>query len=275
MPLIENSVGELPYKMMDFDQHSYEAPDCLHPVHAEGQAGHGGAADQVSGYEPQGAAGQRPDRHRARERPRPGLRPRLAGRDAQAAGVGRRHRRRPVLRADPAGVPRPRQARLVAAGRAADREVDHVSRRLGPARRGVPRRDRPALRQHRVVQPVDRRGLGLRLPRTGSTRRRCCRCATWTARARSWTGCSTRAPASSCCRPARRTAARRATPTSTRSGPASTRPRPSSATTSPSSTTRPTSPRTGAGDSCRRSSSRPGSGRTPTASGRSPTRCRP
>lgn len=29
MALIENSVGELPYRLTDFDQHSYEAEDCF------------------------------------------------------------------------------------------------------------------------------------------------------------------------------------------------------------------------------------------------------
>src|SRR4051812_50054172 len=29
MPLIENSVGELPYPLLDFDQHSVEAEDCF------------------------------------------------------------------------------------------------------------------------------------------------------------------------------------------------------------------------------------------------------
>src|SRR3954453_17496824 len=29
MGLIENTVGELPYKLVDFDQHSYEADDCF------------------------------------------------------------------------------------------------------------------------------------------------------------------------------------------------------------------------------------------------------
>ena len=29
MALIENTVGELPYKLVDFDQHSYEADDCF------------------------------------------------------------------------------------------------------------------------------------------------------------------------------------------------------------------------------------------------------
>src|SRR3954451_12410113 len=29
MPLIENSVGELPYKLLDFDQHSVESDDCF------------------------------------------------------------------------------------------------------------------------------------------------------------------------------------------------------------------------------------------------------
>ena len=29
MALIENSVGELPYKLVDFDQHSYETDDCF------------------------------------------------------------------------------------------------------------------------------------------------------------------------------------------------------------------------------------------------------
>ncbi|MEU7811654.1 amidohydrolase family protein [Pseudonocardia sp. NPDC049154] len=29
MAMIENSVGELPYKLLDFDQHSYEAEDCF------------------------------------------------------------------------------------------------------------------------------------------------------------------------------------------------------------------------------------------------------
>src|SRR5690348_16207402 len=29
MALIENSVGELPYRLLDFDQHSIEAEDCF------------------------------------------------------------------------------------------------------------------------------------------------------------------------------------------------------------------------------------------------------
>ena len=29
MALIEDTVGELPYKLTDFDQHSYEAEDCF------------------------------------------------------------------------------------------------------------------------------------------------------------------------------------------------------------------------------------------------------
>ena len=29
MPMIENTVGELPYKLVDFDQHSYETDDCF------------------------------------------------------------------------------------------------------------------------------------------------------------------------------------------------------------------------------------------------------
>ena len=70
---------------------------------------------------------------------------------------------------------------------------------------------------------MDRRGLGLRLQGHASTRRRCSRCATSTAPARSWTESSTRAPASSCCPPVRRTDAPPATRTSTPSGPASTR----------------------------------------------------
>ena len=29
MPFIESTVGELPYKLVDFDQHSYESDDCF------------------------------------------------------------------------------------------------------------------------------------------------------------------------------------------------------------------------------------------------------
>ena len=129
MALIENTVGTLPYLLTDFDQHSYEAEDCFTRFMPKEKL-HTAVRPIVAPSRPQGAAGQRPHRHRARERPRPGVRAWLAGGDAQATVVRRCGRRRTVLRADASGVPR--QGRTAhSAQRAADRKVDHVSRRLG------------------------------------------------------------------------------------------------------------------------------------------------
>ena len=41
MTLIKSSVEPLPYKLLDFDQHSYEADDCFTRYMPRGQARYG------------------------------------------------------------------------------------------------------------------------------------------------------------------------------------------------------------------------------------------
>ena len=85
-------------------------------------------------------------------------------RDALDAAVGDLVRRRPAQRVvqlprSPRGSGRRRQGRLPLGGRARRRPHDHV---LGPARRGVPPRERPEVARCRQGRP------GQRLPRHGA-----------------------------------------------------------------------------------------------------------
>ena len=113
-----------------------------------------------------------------------------------------------------------REATARADGRAGRRAGGHVSRRRWRCRSSTTSSDTAAaVRQHALVQPVVRRGVGLQHGTARSSPRRCCRCATWTWPSRRPSSSSAAARGSCCCRPARRTVARRATRTSTRSGP--------------------------------------------------------
>ena len=161
MALIENTVGELPYKLTDFDQHSYEAEDCftrfmpkakldtaVRPIIAPSGRKILLANDRIvtalendldQAYVPGSLVEM--------------LKQRSSG-DAAAAD-----RFYEPMQTGIFGQGRPAQA----THRAADRTGDHVSRRLGTDGRRVPQGHRSALRQHRVVQQVDQRGLGIRL----------------------------------------------------------------------------------------------------------------
>ena len=180
MALIENTVGELPYKLRRLRPALLRVRRLLHPVHAQGQDRHGDLPD------PQRVAAARCCWPTTASSPlsRPtSTAPTFPGRWSRCSRlrvVRRAQRRRAVLRADADRVPRSRRP-PEAAGRAADRALDHVPRRLGADGRGLPRRRRSAVRQPRVVQPLDRRGLGLRLPGPDLRARPCCRCATSTA----------------------------------------------------------------------------------------------
>ena len=135
MALIEDSVGELPYKLLDMDQHSVEAEDCFTRFMPKDKIDT--AVRPITS-----ASGKKVllanDRivtaleHDLDRTAVPGslaemLRKRASGSTSEGT----------LLPGDPAGVPgqgspsRP-------AGRAADRALDHVPGRLGAVRLGVP-----------------------------------------------------------------------------------------------------------------------------------------
>ena len=273
MAIIENS-GTLPYLMTDFDQHSYEAAGRVHPVHAQGQAAHGGPTDQSVRLRPQGAAGattgSSPRSRTTSTRPTcPGSLVEMLKQRASGDATDAERFYEPIQ-----PEYRDRDKRLVQLDRAADREVDHVPRRLGAC---SPRPTSTASTRSTTTSSRSTAGstrTGASPTRTASTRRRCCRCATSTEPAPELDRVLDAGarfillPAGPGVRPlARRPVLRPVLGPHQRGQGRGLLPH------LRSSTTRPTSPRTGAGAWCRRSSSRPGSGRTPTASGRSPTRC--
>ena len=249
MALIENNVGELPYQLTRLRPALVRGRGLLHAVHAEGQAGHRGAADRL-GVGPEGAAGQRPDRHRAgdttstrRTCPVRWWRCSSSGRPATPptpSGSTSRCSRSTWTRTPGSNSwtsSRSSGRSCIPGGWALLAEeyldgIDPLYDNLESFNRWIDEDwgfnyQGPDLRAGAAVAARPR-------PR----RRR--------ARPRARRGRALHHAAA----PARPTAAPPATRTSTRSGPASTRRRPWSATTSPSSTTRRTSPRTGAGASC-------------------------
>ncbi len=201
--------------------------------------------------DPNGAIGRRAPVHVPRRSvPDDDHQARIAARHAACAQLGRLHR---VVGdgTDPARVPGPRRAPR-ADGPPGSRD-DPALPDAGAVRRALHEgRHRAALRELPRLQPLARRGLGLR-PRGAHPRR----AAAVAARSRptpspSSSSCSSAVPERSSCAPVRRSAARPPTRTSTRSGPGSTRPAFPSASTSASRATTRCSPRTGASRRTRR-----------------------
>ena len=273
MALIEDSVGELPYKLLDMDQHSVEAEDCFTRFMPADKIDTAVRADPV-GLGQEGPPGQRPDRDGAGARPRPDRR--CPGRWRRCSGSERPGARPKAERfyQEIQREYRDKEARLVQLDEQQIERAMMYPGGWGRSPGAYLRVSRPSTTTwvsfNRWIDEdwgFNHEGPDLRAGAAVAG-------TTWTVPSPSSTGFwppgarFIMLPSG----PGRRTLAGRSVLrpvlVAGERGEGDRR-----STTSPSTTTRRTSPRTGAGVSCRRSRCRPGSGRTPTASGPSPTPC--